>query len=163
VPRIDFYTIMLLLTSIGWAVYSVWGKHLVRDIHPLPMFTAVAVYSTLCFWGTAEAVGSPRGAWSVGAVILIAAAASGAVSIAGSHACHHYAQKYLGAAFCGSMGLLNPLVTYGFALIILPNEHLTGTQWLGAIILSSGTLAILFVGQRVHQPHVPAQALTPSD
>lgn len=150
-PRIDIYTIMLLLTSVGWAVYSVWGKHLVRDIHPLPMFTAVAVYSTIGFWATAEAFGTTEGAWSVPAVILVTAAVSGAISIAGSHACHHYAQKYLGAAFCGSIGLLNPLVTYFFALVILPDERLAPTQWIGAVILSAGALGILLAAQRVQR------------
>ena len=46
-PVFDSATMLLLLMSVCWAVYAVWGKHLAWKIHPVPMFGVMSIHSTI--------------------------------------------------------------------------------------------------------------------
>lgn len=158
VPHFDFATMMLLLTSVLWAVYTVWGKHLVTNVHPVPMFTVIAVFTTLASLGMALIWGTPSDLVAHGAKPLWIAFVSGVFPIAMSHPAFHFAQKHLGSALCSSVALLNPLVTYGIALFLWADERLVATQWFGAAVLLVGTLLVTYAGQRVHRAngHAPS-------
>jgi hypothetical protein len=56
---LDFPT-LLLLTATLWAVYTVWAKHLVPDVHPVPMFTVLSVYTPIGFAVLAYVTGNTR-------------------------------------------------------------------------------------------------------
>ena len=150
IPRIDLPTFMLLFTSVLWAVYTVWGKHLVATVHPIPMFTVIAIGTTLGSLVMAIIWGQPSTLVSAGMAPFWIAVISGVVCIAASHPTFHFAQKHLGSALCSSVALLNPLVTYMIALCIFPDEELVLTQWIGAAALLVGTLLVTYAGQRVH-------------
>ena len=143
VPNLDFPTLMLLATAILWAVYTVWAKHLVMNVHPVPMFTVLSVYTTIGFAVLSPATGDTSRLVTAGWQPAVIAIVSGLIPIAWAHPSFHYAQKHLGSALCSSVALFNPLVTYAVALWIFPDEHLVLTQWLGAALLLLGTFLVL--------------------
>ncbi len=73
---------------------------------------------------------------------------SGLIPIALAHPAFHYGQRWLGSAFCSSVALFNPLVTYLVALMIWPDERLILTQWIGSGVLVAGTLLVLRNAER---------------
>ena len=143
VPNLDFPTLMLLATAILWAVYTVWAKHLVMNVHPVPMFTVLSVYTTIGFAVLSPATGDISRLVTAGWQPAVIGIVSGLIPIAWAHPSFHYAQKHLGSALCSSVALFNPLVTYAVAMWIFPDEHLVLTQWLGAALLLLGTFLVL--------------------
>jgi drug/metabolite transporter (DMT)-like permease len=149
VPNMDRYAVLLLLTALFWAVYVVWAKHLVGDIDPVPLFTVLSLWALLGFLVLALLLGDVRCIVEAGPRLGAIAVVSGLIPIAFAHPAYHYAQRALGAALCSSLNLLNPLMTYGFALLIWPDEHLLPSQWAGAAVLLVGTLLVTRAAQRV--------------
>jgi drug/metabolite transporter (DMT)-like permease len=150
VPKIDFATTMLLLLAMIWAVYAVWAKHLVSNIHPIPMFTVVSIYTTIAFAVLSLTAGDIHCLVAAGWREAGIGVASGLIPIALAHPTYHYAQKYLGSALCSSVALFNPLLTYAIAMWVFPDEHMILTQWLGAGLLILGTLSVISAGRRNH-------------
>lgn len=147
-PVFDRYALFLLLTGLLWSVYVVWAKHLVAGIHPVPLFTVLALWTTAGFAVLALAFGDWTTLVNAGPRMTLIAVASGLVPIATAHPAYHYAQKHLGAAFCSSLNLLNPLMTYAFALCLWPDEQLQPTQWAGAVVLLAGTFLVTLAARR---------------
>ncbi|MDQ1256894.1 MAG: family transporter [Candidatus Hydrogenedentes bacterium] len=147
-PQFDLATVLLLLVAVLWAVYVVWSRHLVTDVHPVPMFTVLALYTTAMFGVLALLFGDPmtiaRAGWRANTLT----AASGVICIALSHSFFLYAQKRLGSALCSSIILLNPLITYAMALVFWSDERMVATQWVGTVILILGTFLVTWAGQR---------------
>lgn len=148
VPRLDFPTVMLLLTAVLWAIYTVWAKHLVMDVHPVPMFTVLSIYTTAGFALLASRTGHVSMIVSAGWRFAAISVVSGLIPIALAHPTFHFAQRRLGSAWCSSVALFNPLITYAIALWVFPDEHMVLTQWLGAALLLVGTLLVVFAGRR---------------
>ncbi len=150
VPVLDRSSVLLLLTAMFWGVYIVWARRLVLRIHPVPMFTVLAILTTFGFGILSLLLGRAHTLVEAGPRTTAIAIVSGLLPIATAHPCFHYAQKHLGSAFCTSIILLNPLLTYLFGTLMLPDESLTSSQWVGAAILLSGTLMVTVAGHRVH-------------
>lgn len=148
VPVLDWPMAMLLATAVFWGGYTVWTKHLVDDVHPIPMFTVLSVYTTLGCAILSVTIGQPASLMTAGTKATLIAIASGLIPIALAHPTFFYAQKHLGSAFSSSVALLNPLVTYAIALWIWPDEHLVPHQWMGAAALLVGTLMVTRAGKR---------------
>ncbi len=138
----------LLFCALSWAVYAVWGKHIVGDIHPLPMFAVVASLTAICLGAMAVVFEEPSSALHAGIGTTFLVAISGITAIGGAHPSFHYAQKHFGSAFTSTFMLIVPLTTYIASLFILPGEGLSVTQGLGALILMLGTLLIIVVENR---------------
>jgi drug/metabolite transporter (DMT)-like permease len=156
-PRLDGYAVILIVTALTWSVYAVWSKHIVTYIAPVPLFTVVSVHSTIALGIIAFNFGSPATILHVGPSIAFLTFISGVIPIAIAHVAFHYAQHRLGAAFCSSVNLINPFVTYCFAMLFLPNEILNANQWIGAAILLTGIAAILYTEQRLQRQNNGAQ------
>lgn len=148
VPSIDLAAYLLLFTSVCWSIYAVWGKHIVKDLHPVPMFTAVAVYTSSIFAVNMALFGEPGDIASAGPGMLGIAAASSVLPIAIAHAAYHYAQRQLGSAFCISVMLVNPAVTNGLALLFWPDESMNCIQWTGAGVLTLGSYFVIQAQRR---------------
>lgn len=146
VPHLDLATVLLIITAVLWAVYTVWSKHLVMNVHPIPMFAVVAAYSTVLLGGLSVAIGKPEGLVTAGWRVTGIAIFSGILPIAVAHTCFNHAQKVLGSSFSSSIILLNPLLTYVIAMMIWPDEHLTILQWCGAAVLLLGTMLVTWAG-----------------
>lgn len=152
IPAFDLAAWLLLFTSVCWSVYAVWGKHIVRDLHPVPMFTAVAVYTSAIFAFNMFAFGNPETVMTAGPRMLGIAAFSSILPIAIAHAAYHYAQRQLGAAFCISVMLINPAVTNGLALLLWADESMNAVQWAGAGVLTLGSYFVIQAQRRAGEP-----------
>jgi len=142
-PTLDLSVALLLFTSVCWSVYAVWGKHVVKDLHPVPMFTVVSLYTTIGFGVNMLIFGDPGTIISGGSPMLGIAALSSVLPIAIAHAAYHYAQHRLGAAFCISVQLITPAITNGLALLFWPDESMNLIQWIGAGVLTAGSLFVI--------------------
>lgn len=139
---------LLLFCALTWAIYSVWGKHIVLDIHPLPMFAVVASLTAIGLGTMAVIFEEPSSILDAGTGASVLVAVSGIMAIGGAHPSFHYAQKHFGSAFTNTFTLIMPLTTYCAARVLLPGEKLSMTQGAGAITLLSGTLLIIMVENR---------------
>ena len=88
-------------------------------------------------------VGDPHTLAAAGTRTTIIALLSGTLPIAIAHCAFHFAQKQLGAAFCNSVIMLNPLLTHAIALLLWHNEKMNWIQWLGAALLLTGTYMVI--------------------
>jgi len=147
-PAVDLAAFLLLFTSVCWSIYAVWGKHIVKDLHPVPMFTAVAVYTSTIFAFNMFLFGTPEAIVSSGSHMLGVAALSSILPIAIAHAAYHYAQRHLGSAFCISVMLINPAVTNGLALLFWSDESMNWIQWTGAGVLTLGSFFVIQAQRR---------------
>jgi len=147
-PAFDLAFALLMLVNVLWSFYIVGSRHTCKDLHPVPMFTVVAVMVSVGFFpvmllkGDTASIGA-AGLW-VGAVAFL----SGMVSISIAHCAFHYAQVRLGAAFCTSLQLVNPLATYLVALFLWPDEALNALQWTGAVVLVAGSVLVVDAQRR---------------
>ena len=157
VPTLDRPTWLLLATAVCWSVYIVWSKHVVMGVHPVPMFGFAAAFSTLGLGVIALIWGEPRCLLQAGSKVTFLAFISGVFPIAMAHSCFHYAQRRLGSAFCSSLSLLIPFLTYIAAVTFLKDEHLLARQWVGGLLLLFGTYLITRAGQRIHQQQAAAR------
>jgi len=142
-PQLNYAAVGLILVSVAWAVYAVYGKHVVSDIQPIPLFGAVAVYTTAGLFVVALVAGHPWDACTVDARIALLTFVSGVVPIAIAHCSFHYAQRELGASFCGSMILTSPLFTHLIAIALWPDEWMNAWQWTGAGVLLTGSYLVI--------------------
>lgn len=154
--------LLLLFCALTWAVYAVWGKHIVLNIHPLPMFAVVASLTTIGLGTMAVIFEEPTSALNAGAVPTVLVVLSGILAIGGSHPSFHYAQKHFGSAFTNTFTLIMPLTTYCAAWFILPSEKLSLTQGIGAFVLLFGTFLIIVVENRKRTAEPDASELNPS-
>lgn len=99
------------------------------------MFTLVAVYTTLMFGVLSFLFGNPHTLLTAGTRTTLLALLSGTLPIAIAHCAFFHAQKHLGAAFCTSITMLNPLMTHFIALLLWHDESMYWIQWAGAILL----------------------------
>ncbi len=142
---------LLMLVNVCWAVYIVASRHACRDLHPVPMFTVVANLVTVGFLPMMLWKGDAAQVVSAGPGVAAVAFLSGAVSISLSHSAFHYAQVRLGAAFCTTLHLLNPLATYAVALALWPDEAMNAVQWAGAALLIGGSALVVRARRPVNE------------
>jgi drug/metabolite transporter (DMT)-like permease len=154
-PLLDGPSLMLLTTALFWAVYVVGSKHLVYEFNPLVLFTVLALWASAGFLVMTLLFGDIGTLVAAGPRITVVAVVSGLIPIAAAHPCYNYAQKYLGAALSSSLNLINPLFTYGTALLLWPDEHLLPTQWLGAALLLGGTVLVTVAARTARSLRAP--------
>jgi drug/metabolite transporter (DMT)-like permease len=154
-PTLDLAVFLLLFVSVCWSVYAVWGKHVVRDLHPVPMFTVVSLYTTIGFAVNMLIFGDPGTIISGGSHMLWIAALSSVLPIAIAHAAYHYAQHRLGAAFCISVQLITPAITNGLALFFWLDESMNMVQWIGAGVLTAGSLFVIQAQRKASADRAP--------
>jgi len=151
IPVLDRYALLLMLTALFWAIYSVWAKHIVEHIHPIPVFTVLLCGSTSAFIPMAFAWGEPATVLDADLGLVIVYICSGVIPLSLGHPTFYYAQKHLGASFCSTFNLFTPVLTFAMALILLPTEKLLPTQLLGAAVLISGTVIVTLARRRVQR------------
>ena len=148
IPVLDTSSLLLLVMSLSWAVYVVWGKHLAWTMHPVPMFGVLSIQTAIGLGLLSFLFGHPAQAMSVSARVWIIAIVSGFISIGLAHPAFQYAQRELGSALCTALNLVNPLFTFLFSLVMLPNERMLPQQWAGAAILLGGMGLVLRAANR---------------
>lgn len=160
-PEVSWPVALLILAAAAWAAYAVAAKHVSLSIDPLPLYTAVALYSSAGFAGLAVLSDGAREIarqiadfWGGQGVWLLSGVTGVSLAFAVANISLLYAQKHLGAAFVGSMTLVNPLITHVVAMAIWENEALRWTQWLGGAVLVFGGLLVLRAERRGHPGEV---------
>lgn len=161
-PAIDGAAMLLILTALCWAVYNVWAKHLVKNIHPIPLFTVLALYSTPILGVLSFIFGEPSDLLHITPRIAMITALAGLIPLSLCHPSFYFAQKELGAAYCNTFILFNPALTYVAALILLPSETLIWTQIAGALILMSGTFMVTIARRRTDKDDSDSEAIDAS-
>lgn len=158
VPVLNTATFLLVLMSICWAIYAVWGKHLAWKIHPVPMFGVLSLHTMIGLGILTLILGNHAQTATASVRVVTIAVVSGFISIGMAHPAFQYAQRELGSAFCTSANLINPLFTFLFALALLPGERMQPMQWLGAALLMAGMGFVLVASQRqqFREPNVEA-------
>ncbi len=141
--RVDLAMLLLMIVSITWAVYAVWGRHTAKGLHPVAMFTVLSVYVSIGFIAVMCCFGEPKTLMSAGLGMNFIAFISGVVCIAAAHCGFHYAQVRLGSAYCTSIQLGSPFITHVLAYALWSDEALSLIQWLGGILLIGGSLLVV--------------------
>jgi drug/metabolite transporter (DMT)-like permease len=159
-PVLDTSSLLLLTTAVCWAIYRVWSKHIVMTWHPIPMFTVLAMLTSLGFLLLTFIAGHPTDLVTAGPRLTFIALFSGIMPIALAHPSFNHAQKNLGSAFCTSIGLVTPLITFIIAIIVLNDETFLWTQWVGAGVLIAGGFLVILAG-RIAQRAIAAAHATP--
>jgi len=142
-PQHHLAVLVLIVVSLCWAAYAVWGKHLVMNTHSVPMFTVVSLFATLGFLVLMSAAGNPASLIAAGPRVALIAFVSGVFSLGIAHCTFHYAQKHLGSAFSSSITLLSPLITHVFARLLWADELLATIQWIGGASLIAGSYLVV--------------------
>lgn len=160
-PVFDRSSLLLLTTAVAWAIYRVWSKHIVMTWHPIPMFTVLALLTSLGFLLLTFVAGRPTDLVNADPKLTFIALFSGIMPIAVAHPSFNHAQKNLGSAFCTSIGNLTPLLTYVFAILVLDDESFLLSQWVGAITLIGGAFLVIWAGRRAQKAYAAGDALPP--
>lgn len=158
-PVLDRYTLYLVTCAVCWAVYSVWAKHLVNDTHPIPLFTAIVLFTVVGYVPIFLTVGSPQAVWDGGSSIWGILVLSAWLPLVLSHPNFYYAQKHLGVSFCGTMGLLIPLIALGLTWVFLPQEQLLPRQIAAGIAMIIGALFVTIAQRRAMQAQLSRATL----
>ncbi len=144
-PNLYLAVLSLVISAFFWGIYSVYGKYTVEQgLHPIPMFGMVSIYTTIGLLLLGFLFGKPAQVLQVDWTVHAIAIFSGLLPIAVAHSAFHYAQLHLGAAFCNTLLILDPLITHFFAILLWKNEQLNAVQWLGTSILLIGCIFVLF-------------------
>jgi len=154
-PAFDYAFMLLMVVNVLWSFYIVGSRHACKDLHPVPMFTVVAVMVSIGFLPIMLAKGDTASIGAAGAWVGFIAFLSGMTSISMAHCAFHYAQVRLGAAFCTSLQVANPLVTYFVALPLWPDEALNLLQWIGAVVLVLGSILVINAQRRAGLAQAP--------
>ncbi|MCC6798249.1 MAG: DMT family transporter [Candidatus Hydrogenedentes bacterium] len=158
IPVLNTAALLLMLMSICWAIYAVWGKHLAWKIHPVPMFGVLSLHTMVGLGMLTLILGNHAQTAAASSRVVMIAMFSGFISIGIAHPAFQYAQRELGSAFCTSANLINPLFTFLFALALLPGEHMQPVQWLGAALLMAGMGLVMLASQRHQTKDAQVQA-----
>ncbi|HOQ33344.1 MAG TPA: DMT family transporter [Candidatus Hydrogenedens sp.] len=149
-PYLHRAVLALFLSAFLWGIYCVYGKYTVeRELHPIPMFGVISIYTTIGLLLLGYFLGSPEKAIQASVPIHLIALFSGLLPIAVAHSSFHYAQWHLGSAFCNTLLTLNPLITHFFALLLWKNEHLSLIQWVGTAVLLLGCVLVLLTQSNI--------------
>ena len=147
-PAFDLAFGLLMIVNVLWSFYIVGSRHTCKDLHPVPMFTVVAVLVSIGFLPVMLLKGDTASIGTAGAWVGFIAFLSGMTSISMAHCAFHCAQVRLGAAFCTSLQVANPLVTYVVALLLWSDEALNALQWVGAVVLVIGSILVIDAQRR---------------
>ena len=161
-PVLDRSSLLLLTTAVCWAIYRVWSKHIVMTWHPIPMFTVLAMLTSLGFLALTFIAGRPADLVNAGPKLTAIALFSGIMPIALAHPSFNHAQKNLGSAFCTSIGLITPLLTFAIAIVVLDDETFLWTQWVGAGVLIAGGFLVIWAGRMAQQAMAAGDAIPPT-
>lgn len=147
-PRLDRTALLLVATALFWAIFSVWSKHLVMTVHPVPLTAAISCYAVIVYALIAFRFGEPGAFLELTPRTALITVLAGVIPLSIAHPTFNFAQKHLGASFCGTVTLFTPVLTYLASFIFLPNESLLPSQLAGALILIVGTLAVAIARHR---------------
>ncbi len=162
-PVMDRYAGFLIVCAACWAVYSVWVKHLVTDIHPIPLFTTVVLFTVLGYVPIFVGLGDVHRLIGSDSKIWIVLLFSGMTPLVLGHPLFYFAQKHLGVSFSATMSLMTPLCALLYTFLFFPDEQLLPRQVISGLILVFGALLVTLAqlrGARIGRPVDPHEAVS---
>lgn len=145
--KINIAVLLILLSALMWALYSVTVKKFASDTGPAISFAVVSVYTTLLLvpptlaWG--DLARWREAPWQVNTVLVL----SGVLCIGLGHTLYYYALKVIGVSVCATMLLLTPLGTMLLSLWFFGEQLTSGQIASGLILLGGGALTLLAAGR----------------
>jgi drug/metabolite transporter (DMT)-like permease len=162
-PVLDRYAVFLMVCAACWAAYSVWVKHLVRDIHPIPLFTTVVLFTVVGYVPLLIGFGDVSRLMASDSRVWFVLVLSGTTPLVLGHPLFYFAQKHLGVSFSATMSLMTPLCALLYAFLFFPDERLLPRQVISGFVLVFGALLVTLAqlrAARVGQPVVMHEAVS---
>jgi drug/metabolite transporter (DMT)-like permease len=130
-------SVLIILSSICWALYTVGIRKVMGRTDPISAFTVVSVLTAAALGIFAWAFGNPGAILSVSPSMALLVIFSGVTSIGIGHPLYFYAVRDLGVAVCTAILLAN-VITTALASFFIFGEILTIQQILWAVLLVVG-------------------------
>jgi len=146
--RFDLGTMLVLSSALGWAMYSIQIRRVVKVVDPADAFVVVSGYTTVALAVLAFAFGNLGRILEVPLWINGVLVVSGIGCIALAHTTYYIAIKGLGVSICATFVLLSCLLVILLSYWIF-GEKLTPGQLVSGILLLAGSAAVIWTtGER---------------
>ena len=152
--------LIIFLCGLCMAFYGVSVRYVLRDKHPLVLFSLVATYTSVGVL-LAAPLGQPSALLRLSPAIMALVVASSLIGIAFAHGLFYIAVQRLGVAISYLVLMTTPLLSYTCSWFWL-GERLTALQWLGSVILLAGSASAVHAHNRLRTAApAPAEANPP--
>lgn len=136
-------TILIILSSLGWAFYTIEIKRAVRDVEPVISFTVVSIYTTLLLMPLAFIFGNPASIVDTPMQVKLVLIVSGLACLALAHPLYYASLKHLDTGVCSSFLQGSILFTALISYLSFGEVLTTGQILSGAVLLTGAVLVIL--------------------
>ena len=144
-PQDEIAGILLLVaSSVIWAVYVNIVKHVLRQVNSLQAFTFTCICATAYLLPIMLIWGEPSGLLGSGGGLMSLVIISGIVGVAGANSSYYASIKRIGMARSANLALLHPFATALVSFYIF-GEQLTAVQWTFGALLLAGCAMIISV------------------
>ncbi len=137
VSEFNMGTVFIVLGTLGWSIYAVYIKKLVRTIDPLAIIAFVSLISVILFLPVVLVVGDIGKITRVSTGKLILLFGSGILGVGIGNVFYYHAIKHIGTSIASIFFLLLPLSVGVIAFFTL-GEVLTIAQIISGVVLMSG-------------------------
>ncbi len=154
--------LFIFLCGVSMAFYGVSVRYVLRDMHPLTLFSLVAIYTAVALLILAP-LGEPSSLLYLQVGPAIWLIVSALIGIAFAHGLFYVSVQRLGVAVSYIALMTTPLLTLIGSFIVL-GERFSAIQWAGGALLLAGSTAAVHAqvgireGARVEATSRPAQA-----
>ena len=140
--------ILILCSSVIWAIYSNLVKHVLKSENSFQAFTFTCVSATLFFLPLMIFLGEPQRLIDLSPAMIALVLVSGMIGIAAANVNYYLSIKRIGLATTSNLALITPLLTV-VASYFIYGEKLSLVQILFAIILISGCILVVSAREKV--------------
>ena len=145
--------VMMFFCSIFWGMYGVGVRYVMRDIHPLVVFSIVGSYTSIGLIVMAP-LGEPASVLQLKPTTLTLLVVSALIGISAAHGLFYAAVQRIGVAISSLTLAATPFVSIIVSHLAL-GERFSPGQWIGGLILIAGSTLALWSQQRLPPPPVP--------
>lgn len=155
-----FGVLTIFLCGVFMAFYGVAVRYVLRDKHPLVLFSLVAIYTSIGSLCMAP-LGEPAALLRLSPGILVLVIVSALVGIAFAHGLFYIAVQRLGVAVSYLVLMTTPLISLTASAATL-GERLTPMQWLGSAALLAGSALAVHAHNRMRAEAGAAPPVSPT-
>jgi drug/metabolite transporter (DMT)-like permease len=145
--------LIISLCGVCMGFYGVSVRYVLRDKHPLVLFSLVATYTSVGVL-LAAPIGQPSALLRLHPPIMALVIASSLIGIAFAHGLFYIAVQRLGVAVSYLVLMSTPLLSYTCSWLWL-GERLTALQWVGSVILLAGSATAVHAHNRLRSAVPP--------
>jgi len=134
--------LLLVIASLGWALYIVIIKKLLHRINPVVVFTMISTGTTALFFVFVLLWGRPKVFFSSPPLVKLMLVFSGVLCIAGAHTLYYFGVRIMGVAVSASFTLTQPLFT-GMISYLAFSEVLNPVQLVSGVVIIAGSYFVV--------------------